>query len=324
MTDFRDGYSFSTPRGLPARTHVSRKHVRVTVVSRAKTMRRGVLFALVFACVSFPNLAHACSTFLVGAGASHDGSVIVSHSDDGEGNPDARLSFVPARDHLPGARRPVWPDLEDNPRFVGMERGTTYEPGRSVPPDAKPTKPIGFIPQINHTFGYHEGNYGVLNEKQLGIGESTCSGRFVASSIGNGGDALFCVNELSRIAMERCATARCAVLLMGSLAFQFGFYGASGSFEGGSETLLIGDTTEGWVMHFVPYPETNAAVWVAKRVPHDHVTVVMNMFTIREVDLEDTDNFLASPNLLDVAVKHGLWDPQAKVSNFISQIPPTV
>jgi dipeptidase len=39
--------------------------------------------------------------------------------------------------------------------------------------------------------------------------------------------------------------------------------------------------TEGWVMHFVPYPATNSAVWVAQRVPDDEVTVVMNMFTIR-------------------------------------------
>ena len=78
--------------------------------------------------------------------------------------------------------------------------------------------------------------------------------------------------------MERCATARCAIRTMGDLATEHGFYGASGSFEGGSETLLIADTSEGWVMHFVPYPETNSAVWVAKRVPDDEVTVVMNMF----------------------------------------------
>jgi dipeptidase len=64
------------------------------------------------------------------------------------------------------------------------------------------------------------------------------------SAAGSGGQALFCVNELSRLAMERCATARCAVELMGAAAERWGFYGASGSFEGGSETLLIADTTE--------------------------------------------------------------------------------
>ena len=250
----------------------------------------------------------ACSTFLVGKRASFDGSVLVTHSDDGEGNPDARLSYVPGSTHAPGAKRPVWPDLEDNPRFVGDARGATYAPGASVPADAPRTRPIGHIDQVNVTFGYHEGNYGIINEKQLAIGESTCSGRFVAAARGNGGDALFCVNELSRIAMERCATARCAVETMGALAYEHGFYGAAGSFEGGSETLLIGDTEEGWVMHFTPYPANNSAVWVARRVPDDEVAPVMNMFTIRGVNLADEANYLASPNMLDVARKHGLWD----------------
>ena len=255
--------------------------------------------------------ALGCSTFLVGKDASSDGSLFVTHSDDGEGNPDARLSYVPPADHAPGSMRPVWPDLEDNPRYVGDHRGDTYLPGVSVPPDTPPTEPIGHIPQVPHTFGYSEGNYGIMNEHQLSIGESTCSGRFVASAISAGGEALFCVNELSRVAMERCSTARCAIRVMGDLAVEHGFYGAAGSFEGGSETLLIADTEEGWVMHFVPYPETNSAVWVAQRVPDDEVAVVMNMFVIREVNSTDEDNFAHSDNMIPVARKHGLWDPDA-------------
>ena len=282
--------------------------------SPSRSMCR-VVFCVLVVFVSIPSTTNACSTFLVGRAASFDGSVLVTHSDDGEGNPDARLSYIPAKSHDPNSKRPVWPDLEDNPRFVGNERGETYAPGRSVPIETPKTEPIGFIDQVNYTHGYHEGNYGIINDKQLGIGESTCSGRFEAEGRHNGGDALFCANELSRIAMERCATARCAVELMGSLAYEHGFYGASGSFEGGSETLLIGDTMEGWVMHFVPYPVNNSAVWVAQRVPDDEVTVVMNMFTIREFDLEDTENYLASPNMLEVAVKHGLWDDSDTKNN---------
>jgi dipeptidase len=153
-----------------------------------------------------------------------------------------------------------------------------------------------------------------MNEKQLSIGESTCSGVFSAKGAHRGGDALFCVNELSRVAMERCVTARCAVALMGDLAERYGFYGASGGVEGGSETLLVADTTEGWVMHFVPYPANNSAVWVARRVPDDEVTVAMNMFTIREVPAaadgrDGDDDFMHSANMLPVAIKHGLWNP---------------
>lgn len=39
------------------------------------------------------------------------------------------------------------------------------------------------------------------------------------------GHNLFSINELSRVALERCATARCAVKTMGRLAEEYGFYG---------------------------------------------------------------------------------------------------
>lgn len=45
--------------------------------------------------------ALACTTILVGKQASADGSVLVSHSDDGMN--DARLVYVPAKDWEPGA-----------------------------------------------------------------------------------------------------------------------------------------------------------------------------------------------------------------------------
>ena len=200
----RDVIVFTAPRGFPRAPQLAARES-----DAPPRVHRGVR---VERCArASPPSALGCSTFLVGKDASSDGSLFVTHSDDGEGNPDARLSYVPPADHAPGSMRPVWPDLEDNPRYVGDHRGDTYLPGVSVPPDTPPTEPIGHIPQVPHTFGYSEGNYGIMNEHQLSIGESTCSGRFVASAISAGGEALFCVNELSRVAMERCSTARCAI-----------------------------------------------------------------------------------------------------------------
>ena len=46
---------------------------------------------------------------------------------------------------------------------------------------------------------------------QVGIGESTCSGVFGTNAIGHGGKALFSIDSLSYIAMERASTSRAAV-----------------------------------------------------------------------------------------------------------------
>lgn len=63
-------------------------------------------------------------------------------------------------------------------------------------------------PQVNHTYGLVEGLYGIMNEHQVAIGESTCSGRFWTKPISQGGKALFEISELSSVALERCKTAR--------------------------------------------------------------------------------------------------------------------
>ena len=49
-----------------------------------------------------------------------------------------------------------------------------------------------------------EETYGVMNEKQVGIGESTCSAVYSATS----DTALLSVDEMSKIAMERASSAR--------------------------------------------------------------------------------------------------------------------
>ena len=91
------------------------------------------------------------------------------------------------------------------------------------------------------------------------MGESTCSGVFAGRSVEVGGFALLSVDELSRIALERATTAKQAVQIMGDLAVEYGFYGESASFEGGSESMIVIDAAEaqriGLVGHVVPTNE---------------------------------------------------------------------
>jgi len=249
-----------------------------------------------------PGLASACTTLAVGKAATADGSVLVTHTDDGENGGDSRLCYIPPADHEAGSMRPIYWDTEEFPRFVGNGRGTCYTPQ----PGQEPYQPIGRIQQVAHTYGYFEATYGTVNERGVGIGETTCSAVFATDASGHGGKALMSVDELTRIAMERSTTSREAVKLMGSLAEEYGFYGA-GSFEGSGESLMVGDKEEAFVFHVLTDPTGASAVWAAQRVPDDGVAVVANHFMIREIDFADETNFLHSASVRSVALAKGWW-----------------
>ena len=94
----------------------------------------------------------------------------------------------------------------------------------------------GVIPQVRHTYRYLDTAYPCLNEKQLAMGETTITGRKELKNP----DGMFMIEELERIALERCTTARDAIRLMGELVRQYG-YGDSG------ECLTVADKNEVWI-----------------------------------------------------------------------------
>jgi len=266
-----------------------------------------------FCCLLQLQLASSCTTLIAGRLATEDGSVMCTHSNDGGGTTDPRLVKIPAADHSDNAMRPVYWATEDYPRYVGKERGApAYYPRNEK---ELPSKQIGEIPQVPHTYGYIEMTYGAINERQVGIGESTCSGVFGTTAVGHGGKALLSIDTLSQLAMERANSSRAAVLLMGSLAERYGFYG-EGSFEGSAESLMVTDPNEGFIFHILPDDSGTSAVWAAQRVPDDHVAVVANAFVIREVDFSDPHNFLGSASVHEVAQRKGWWAPEQGKLDF--------
>ena len=105
-----------------------------------------------------PTLSACCTTLIAGRLATVDGSVMATHSDDGGAGADSRLLLTAAANHPSGSLRPVYYDREDFPHDPA--------PGQL---------PIGHIPEAPHTFARYSCTYGVLNERQVGIGETTCS-----------------------------------------------------------------------------------------------------------------------------------------------------
>jgi dipeptidase len=281
-------------------------------------MKRLILLTVYLAISWYPSLA--CTVFIVGKKASQDGSVMVTHSNDGEFETDPRLVKIPAAEYPDeGAQRPVYFSPETYPRYVGTERGEIpeyYPKDDEGQEQQNPFQAIGYIPQVNKTFAYLEDTYGAVNEMQVGIGESTCSGVFGASPLGSSnGTALFSIDALSQIAMERASTARQAVSLMGDLAEQHGFYGA-GQFEGTAESLAVSDPNDAWIFHILPDPTGRSAIWAAQRVPEDGFAVLANMFVIRQLDPSDPENFMMSQSVHAVAMDYGWWHPEDGLLDF--------
>ncbi|MBT4402121.1 MAG: peptidase, partial [Bacteroidetes bacterium] len=156
---------------------------------------------------------------MVGKKASTDGSVITSHSCDG--NYRTWLTIEPHKYYDKGAMRKIeWGKLHTE-----------------TPWDMRRVNVKGEIPQVKETYAYYNVAYPAMNEKQLAMGETTIGGK---RDLRND-DGLFLIEELQAVALERCTTAREAIKLMGALATEYG-YGDSG------ECLTVADKNEVW--HF--------------------------------------------------------------------------
>jgi len=227
-----------------------------------------------------------CTAIAVSPEASADGSAMTTHTDD-SGTDTFHVSMVNAVDHASGTMRPVL-------------KHTDY--GEYLQLDTPIMSP-GEIPQVAHTYAYTNASYSFQNEKQVGMGESTISGR---SELRNA-DGWFDIVELQRIALERASTAREAIQIMGSLAEKYGYY-ISG------ECIPVIDANEAWNFEIYgpgplwkPGSENLGAVWVAQRVPEGEVSVCCNRSRIGAIDLDNTDYFMASSNIYSLAEKMGWW-----------------
>ncbi len=222
-----------------------------------------------------------CTSVTVGRLASADGSVFTSHTDDSH-RTRSWMNIVPAMDHKPGS--------------VCIMRKRSADDSHAMPSYRHDS--IGVIPQVPHTYAFVNTAYPCMNEHQLGIGESTFGGREELQS-----DAgLIDCQRLCQLMLERCMTARQAILMAGDLLAQYGWndYG---------EALTIADKNEVWHLEIVgPGKGEVGAVWVAQRVPDDHIAVNANASTIKEINLDDTDHFLASENIYEVATRNGWWN----------------
>jgi len=264
----------------------------------------------------------ACTIVAVGKDASASGYPIVSHTDDsGASTTDIRWIRVPRKKWPAGSMRPLHDWADGYPRVVVGSRSPEYAPVNGQ----EETVPLGQIPQVPETYAYWDMDYGVQNEKGLSIGESTCTAKTVgwpATPDRPYGYNHAGIEDLSKLALERCATARCAVKTMGDIAVEQGFYSADSGepdhpdFADSAEGLVVADTQELWIFNVMTGAKNASAIWAAKRVPAGHVAAVGNSFTIRKMNLSDSENFLYSPGVTKLAEEMGWWSPKDDLPGF--------
>jgi dipeptidase len=133
-----------------------------------------------------------------------------------------------------------------------------------------------------------------VNEWGVSITSNNCPSREDKPQITEGGIGYM----MRRMVAERAKTAREGVLIAARLVERFGYIDSG-------RTYIICDPDEGWFFCVI-----NGKHWLAQRVRDDHVAMVANTFAIHQVDLSDTDNFLASKDIVTYAVSRGWYRPE--------------
>src|SRR5574344_549933 len=258
--------------------------------------------------------SESCTTILVGKRASSDGSVMTAHSCDS--NYRTWLTMEKPIQYKAGETEPIfWGRLH-----------TDY------PSSVKGVKEMGQIPAPEkQTFRFFNTAYPSMNEKLLAIGEATPQSKDeLVKKKGR-----FQIEELEIMALQRCSTARDAVKRMGELSEKYG-YGDYG------ECLTVADKNEAWAFEIygtgaikedgtnevakkgsqasIPAKKSKkikagekdwtaaGAIWVAIRIPEDHIYINANTSRISTVDFADNQNFLYSKDIKERMKYLGLWD----------------
>ncbi|MCQ2181346.1 MAG: C69 family dipeptidase [Bacteroidales bacterium] len=257
------------------------------MTKRLFILASAILFAATASAQQFDdpdNLGLECTSIMVGRQASGTGSVITSHTCDGVSH--TWVTIVPAADHKASEMTPIRKNW----------RRTRF------PEDTVGIKTVGYIPQVAHTYKYVNTGYPCMNEKQVGIGETTFSGPDTLINR----KSMLLVEELCRLALERCDNARDAIRLMGALAEEYGY-------GDGGECLTVADKNEVWQFEITGNGKhSTGAIWVAQRIPDGHVGISANITRIGRIDRSDPDNFMASDNVEEVCKAHGLWDGESE------------
>ena len=217
-----------------------------------------------------------CFTVIVGKNASADGSVLFGHNEQNGGRRIINYRYVPRLKFGPGT-------------MVSLKNSGTL-------PEV--TETYAMIWQQNPEIEFGDSYFNewgvVIASDSCGTQEDSYEKLVDRGDIKDGGIGYM----FRRIIAQRAKTAREGVKIAAELLARFG-YSSSG------RSYTIADPNEAWVLSVA-----RGNHWIAQRCPDDEVVLLPNIHVIgAEADLEDKDNVMASPGLVEYAVQRGWYDP---------------
>ena len=245
------------------------------MVGKSMVLRTALTSMLVIAVVvglTLPIYAD-CSSIIVGKNASKTGEVLLGHNEDNGGRLVMPQYIMPRLKHEPGQMI----HCEDLAATIPQVEETW-----------------SFIWSETRNLGGASFSCAFINEWGVAVMSDSCAPSrednpdLVDGGIGYG---------IRRIIAERATTAREGVEIAAKLVDTYGYRASGRSYQ-------IVDKNEGWMLQIV-----NGKHYVAKRVGDDEIAFIPNRYTIHEVNLEDTENFIAPPDLITYAIERGWYTP---------------
>lgn len=222
----------------------------------------------------------ACTSILIGKGATIDGTIIIGRNEDAKA---------------------AWPKrMEVHPHGSMPDRYVSRETKLEIP---LPDNSAHYVatPEWTDKAGLFEENG--INEYHVAMSatESAYTNELVLGfdPLVEGG-----LNEeaMVTVVLPYVKTAREGVARLGQLIAKYG--------TGETNGVLFADNDEAWY-----FESAGGHYWVAQRIPDDSYAVVGNQLAIQEIDFTDPDNFMFHPGIQDfVALNH--LNPNESGFNF--------
>ena len=239
----------------------------------------------------------ACTTLFVGSALTEDGNPIVARSEDYT-NSRAKMFYISQAGTYQAGETYIgcegygafeWTWTHDSYRFIAFKADNEFDPDGKCPECGVAGHPSYTESGTNEkgvTVSATETLYGNENVTKEGVDplrQTKVDGKVGIEE-----------SDIPTVLLAEAATAREGVELLLDIYDNYGCYYASG--------LFIADQNEIWYIE-----NCSGTQYVALKLPADIMFLEPNISVIGLIDLDDTDNVIASQRLIEVAKQAGTY-----------------